>query len=226
MELIVISESKLKITLSRPDMVKYALEGERMDCVDPRTREAFRHIFRDAHAESGFDTEGAPLFIQLYASKGGGCEIFVTKLEGESSALTSPLARGEGALSAETAEGLSEGERRLLERLTEEEVAPLTHIPMGRVVETRMFVFHDLASLLGACRRLVSCGYRGTSAAYIQENAGGDRWYVSLESSSHGDLQDLVVEEYGEACELTPLHLAEHGRVILSEGAVEVLGRL
>lgn len=93
MELIVIGESRLKIMLTGEDMARYELTepdptGQNANSITPHTREVLRHIFADAHSEIGFDTEGERLFVQLYASKGGGCEIFVTKLgEGETKLL-------------------------------------------------------------------------------------------------------------------------------------------
>ncbi len=128
MELIVISESKLKIMLTAPDMAYYELESARMDCADAHTRAAFRHIFDDARAEIGFDTEGERLFVQLYASREGGCEIFVTKLgNGEDSfpALGEDLWDGSlpdcdeavGRTLAVAADSMSEGERELLRRV-------------------------------------------------------------------------------------------------------------
>jgi negative regulator of genetic competence, sporulation and motility len=81
MELIVISESKLKIMLSGEDMVKYELEEERVEGCDAHTRRVFRRIFEDARAAVGFETLGERLLVQYYATgDGGGCEIFVTKL--------------------------------------------------------------------------------------------------------------------------------------------------
>ncbi len=44
-----------------------------------------------------FETEGARLLIQLYASRTGGCEIFVTKL-GDQNAETEALSAPEEAL--------------------------------------------------------------------------------------------------------------------------------
>ena len=81
MELIVICDTRLKIMLTGEDMAHYALGDPCKEEVSPHTREALRHILTDARAEIGFDTEGDRLLVQLYASKGGGCEIFVTKLE-------------------------------------------------------------------------------------------------------------------------------------------------
>lgn len=128
MELIVISESKLKIMLTAPDMAYYELESARMDCADAHTRAAFRHIFDDARAEIGFDTEGERLFVQLYASREGGCEIFVTKLgnwEDSFPAVGEALWDGPltdcdeavGHTLAVAAESMSEGERKLLRRV-------------------------------------------------------------------------------------------------------------
>lgn len=80
MELIVITPTKLKIMLTPPDMKRYDLTPARMDCADEETRRSFRRIFDDARTEVGFDTAGERLFVQLFSSRGGGCEIFVTKL--------------------------------------------------------------------------------------------------------------------------------------------------
>lgn len=80
MELIVITPTKLKIMLTPPDMKRYDLSPTRMDCADEETRRSFRRIFNDARTQIGFDTTGERLFVQLYTSRGGGCEIFVTKL--------------------------------------------------------------------------------------------------------------------------------------------------
>ncbi|MBQ4327619.1 MAG: adaptor protein MecA [Clostridia bacterium] len=80
MELIQISENKLKIMLSETDMIKYALDGESADYSKDETRRAFRHMLSRVRQMSGFDTRGERIFVQMYPSKGGGCEVFVTKL--------------------------------------------------------------------------------------------------------------------------------------------------
>ena len=55
MELIVISENKLKIMLTEPDMHKYELLPEKGDPSNLHTREVLRRIFEDAHSSVGFD---------------------------------------------------------------------------------------------------------------------------------------------------------------------------
>lgn len=216
MELIIISESKLKIMLSAPDMARYELESNRMDCGDVRTRAAFRHIFDDARAEIGFDTEGERLYVQFYASKEGGCEIFVTK-----------LGRGDSG----TDSGGDAGDRELLRRILEEseeaadreegedmedmedmaeqpepaesrregagEEGPHTgesrsltlrweQMP-GIAARRAAVVFSDMTHLLAVCRRLLGEGYRGRSTVYLTESVSGRDWYLFL------DVPDVAV---------------------------------
>ena len=231
MELIVISESKLKIMLTGPDMVKYELEGDAADCADAHTREAFRHIFEDARAEIGFDTEGERLLVQMYASKGGGCEIFVTKLGGE------PGGRlrfsEEIPLDGDTWDGpllaaessMTEGERELLKRVYACGEAVTAQV---RSVALR---FDTLKDLLAVCRRLSEAGFDGESRAYIAEGAP-DLWFLLLELSG-GTISRLprryaFLVEYGEETDFedTALFLSEYGREVCGERAVEILARM
>ena len=126
MELIVISESKLKIMMTASDMAHYELENVCLDCADSHIRAAFRHIFDDARDRIGFETEGERLFIQFYASKEGGCEIFVTKLgdtepsfPAYSTAAEPDFVEDDSPLLAVAAGEMTEGERELLRRVYE-----------------------------------------------------------------------------------------------------------
>ena len=219
MELIVINPNKLKIMLSAPDMAHYELENARMDCADAHTRAAFRHIFDDARAEIGFDTQGERLFVQLYASKEGGCEIFVTKL---------------GSSSAE--DEWDSGERELLRRICGEEEAVTvnrTEQHLSTVGTRRIAVtFRVLDDLLTVCRRLLREGYRGRSAVYIAEAVGETIWYLFL------DIPDVTLyrlplpfaflAEYGadSPARMWETYLAEHGKALCPEGGVEIFGNL
>ncbi|MBE6574234.1 MAG: adaptor protein MecA [Ruminococcaceae bacterium] len=81
MELIVIGDSKLKIMLSPKDMAKYALSCDNIDYDNRETKEAFRNILDDAGKRTGFDTSSHKLCLQVFPSRKGGCEIFVSKLD-------------------------------------------------------------------------------------------------------------------------------------------------
>ncbi len=83
MDLIRISDSKLKVMLSQTDMERYALDGDRIDYDNTETRRAFWCILDEAKHRTGFDAAGDRVFIQVYQSRNGGCEMYVTKLCGE-----------------------------------------------------------------------------------------------------------------------------------------------
>ena len=84
MELLRIGSTKLKVTLTEEDMEKYHLDRETIDYDTTETRSAFWQILDAAKRETGFDAGGERLFIQVYPSRGGGCEMFVTLVdEGE-----------------------------------------------------------------------------------------------------------------------------------------------
>ena len=203
MELIVIGENRLKIMLTGEDMARYDLTepeplGEAAGGVTPHTREVLRHIFADAHSEIGFDTEGERLFVQLYASKGGGCEIFVTKL-GET------------------------GEARLLKKIFLENETSCT--VQEQTICLYLHGFNDLTAL---CRRLADTGFRGSSRLYISpRNAGAWYLFLSIPVVSGKRHPFPFLYEYGEeAGSDIGMYLGEYGQMICDEGAVELMGQM
>ena len=80
MELIRISESKLKVMLSPEDMAHYAISCETIDYENTETRRAFWDILDIAKHQTGFDAARDKVYIQVYPSRTGGCELYVTKL--------------------------------------------------------------------------------------------------------------------------------------------------
>ena len=200
MELIVISESRLKIMLTGEDMAHYDLADPDAEELAPHTREALRHIFADAHAEIGFDTEKERLFVQLYASKGGGCEIFVTKL-GDT------------------------GETRLLKLVSGFEDA----LPLGRERRIWLRV-EELSDLTALCRRLMSAGYRGQSCLYIDEGERTVWYlFLTFREEGYGALPCSMAFLWEYATEVDAdvgVYLGEYGRMICGEGAVERMARV
>ncbi len=80
MEHILISPGKLKLMLTKSDLDKYDLDCETMDSEDTLTRQAFRELLADVKRVSGFDAADDKVFIQLYPSRDGGAEIYITRL--------------------------------------------------------------------------------------------------------------------------------------------------
>ena len=237
MELLVISKSKLKIMLTAPDMIKYDLTVPQTESLSVHDREALRHLFRDAKAEIGFDTEGARLFVQLYSSKEGGCEIFVTKLPEDKSTVpvweqeqTDAQGKSSTDLWARHLSVLSEihqtSEDRLLQAIYDfkEQENPWA---------CRAYRFSGLPPLLAVCHRLAATGYGtrrpGRSRVYIVDHGKCTDWYLLLELPTSDESNPfLFLSEYAVLVDPDSIgvYLAEHGRLIASENAVEVLKTL
>lgn len=237
MELIVISESKIKIMLTEPDMRHYHLNTSDMNCSDEHTQAAFRHIFADAHKEIGFDTEGKRLFVQLYTSAEGGCEIFVTALERKTRGVQNVHLPEQGLddqpnnnhnVLSVYSENMSIGEKTLLEHIYDSQIEESSCASRQLV----MFRFTELKSLLQACHRLLCDGYKERSAVFVEETLNGDMWYLSFyvteEPSSCFREKISIVAEYGRqvAENYVDMYLGEHGRCICQDEAVQILGIL
>jgi negative regulator of genetic competence, sporulation and motility len=80
MDLIKINDNKLKIMLTPVDMQSYDLRANELDCTNIETRQAFRSIMDEARSRTGFDAKGNQIYVQVYPSREGGCEMFVTKI--------------------------------------------------------------------------------------------------------------------------------------------------
>lgn len=229
MELLLISDSRLKVILSREDMEKYSLSAEMMDYDNTETRRAFWSILDEAKHRTGFDAAADRVFVQVYPSRCGGCEMFVTKL-GEKS----ERKRTEETRRALT---LSDGERSLVAQKG------------GRLAPcSGAYRFADLSLLLSACRSLA--GGEGViretqremrpgaavceSSAYIDEKG---RCYLLLSGmcaefprrsllSPAGRYESYAVAgEYGEALdgEKLRLYIAEHCTPLREGDAVPAL---
>ncbi len=79
LDFLVVTDSKLKIMMSKADMQQYGIDGADIDYDDPKIRRSFWRILDVAKTNAGFDVAGDKVLIQFYPSKDG-CEIFVTKL--------------------------------------------------------------------------------------------------------------------------------------------------
>lgn len=79
MDFLQISDSKLKLTLTREDMEKHGFKTECVDMENPQDRFILRQILDEAKGHTGFDS-GEKILIKCYPSKDGGCELFVTAL--------------------------------------------------------------------------------------------------------------------------------------------------
>ena len=75
-----ISDSKIKISLSATDVKSFGLDEKEMDFSDLASRAKIWRVLDAVKAKWGFDREGEKLLVQYYPSKDGTAEMFVTKL--------------------------------------------------------------------------------------------------------------------------------------------------
>lgn len=206
MELIRISDSKLKIMLTEADMRRYALSSDHLSYENSETRRAVKEMLQEAHEETGFDAATDRLLIQVYPSREGGCELYITKIQ------------------AATEEEKKDEERKEEEK--KKEPPPPPKEVRGRVV---IYALPTLSALLAVCRQLAVTGYREYSAAYT---AKGERCYLVLrEPPPHVASYPLAAplyhpaEEYGEKYGGTAklAYIKEHASCIFDGDAV---GRL
>ncbi|MBE6647014.1 MAG: adaptor protein MecA [Ruminococcaceae bacterium] len=213
MELIPINESKLKIMLDESDMKEYNI-GDEADCANQETRLAIRHILDRAKSQIGFDTEGSEIFVQLYTSKRGGCELFITK--GSLSPNTDTLRQAD--------KRSKKGKREECKALTVRGEAQMGNgkNDFGRMV----FSFETLGDLCAVCRILAGLPFAFKSHAYRDEC---DVFFLVLENtniSAYTRLDRLTfILEYGsrERADHTSTYLFEHAKPICHDNAVATL---
>ena len=80
MEIIMISDCKLKVMLGEDDLKQFEIKAEQLDYSNTETKRMFWDILNRAKHQTGFDTDGQRVLVQLDPSKHGGCEMFVTKI--------------------------------------------------------------------------------------------------------------------------------------------------
>lgn len=198
MEWIRISNNKLKIMLTREDAARYALCPDTADYADALTRRAFKAILTDVRRETGFDAADDKLYIQMYPSREGGCELFVTKMGIE-------ISHTRNTSTYKTQNTAAERQQRSM-----------------------AFCFWDMACLIAVCRRLLALGFEGDSVAKVDDchrywlflSEEGDPLFARADYA--------FVCEYGEieSKDTAEMMLAEHGKTLCAAHAVETLGEL
>ena len=72
---------EIRIRLTKEDLASYSMTVDDLDYDSARGKQVIWELFDKARRETGFDTAGEKIYIQLYPTDRGGCDLFVTKLE-------------------------------------------------------------------------------------------------------------------------------------------------
>lgn len=72
---------EVRIRLTNEDLEAFSMTVEDLDYDSPQGKRVIRALFDKAKEELGFETAGEKIYIQLYPTGGGECDLFITKLE-------------------------------------------------------------------------------------------------------------------------------------------------
>lgn len=144
MELLVISENKLKVILSRDDMDAYSITCDSIDYDNTETRKAFWCILDEAKHKTGFDAAADRVYVQIYPSRGGGCEMYVTKMCKKTAA----------------AAGKTEDEKDCRINIRKQ----------SGYFEKTLCRFENAEDMIAACRTLCEMGFCADSSLYCSDD--------------------------------------------------------
>lgn len=203
MELIRISDSKLKVMLTPMDMRQFELSTDNFYDDSEKMHRSFRLLLDEVKRQSGFEADDHRISVQYFPSREGGCEMFISNLSPERESTTCALTPASG-------------------------MQPATRT-RGSFCRSFAYRFDGLEELLSVCRRLLPLDYITASSAW-RDDAG--RYYLILNTfaaSPFATPEELYfVVEYGrlENAAQLRLYLSEHGEVVCAEDAIGTLGAI
>ena len=222
MELILISNTKLKIMLDERDMRRFSI-GNDADCATPSGRRAIRSLLEHAKNEVGFNTDGEEIFVQLYTSKKGGCELFITKAcSSESDRKSDASEQSKRLLCAPACESVSKEDEQSIDH--SHKLRALGEPSYSRLA----FSFESIGDLCKVCSILSHLGSYPESSAYFD----GDSCFLMLSGTGMSAFSRLdklsFIREYGkrENPDCLVSYINEHGKVLCESEAIKTLGAL
>ena len=204
MELIKISNTRLKIMLTASDMSHFALDIESFGTNGQDTYRAVRLLLDELRDQIGFQGDERHLSVQFFPSREGGCEMFISNLNDRES---------EKGCDGDTMKPNHQNALSL----------GLPKKQSNCFLRDFAYRFETLDALLNVCQRLLSIGYICESSAF-RDRSGHYYLFLSSLSSSPFSIPDEIgfIVEYG--CIENPtsarLYLREHGIPICKSEAI------
>lgn len=198
LELIMINSEKIKIMLTREDMLRYDIRTYMSGHTGSAIKEAFAQVLEDVKAQTGFDTLSKRTVLQVYPSRDGGCEMYLTKASSFSNEKKSD-------------EKLSECKR-------------ITAKSEARNFEDAVFAFDELCTVLDVCRMLNANGYDRPSSLYVCN----EKYYLFLKTQARintGYDELIRLSDFAKRIggRITKAYIIEHGEPLTLENAVYML---
>lgn len=203
MELIRISDRKLKIMLTPMDMCHFELNPDRFGEDSAQMHRSFRLLLSEVRKQTDFKADDNHLSVQYFPSRGGGCEMFICNLTDSDESPTSPPTASTELRPYQKSRG---GFRR--------ECA---------------FRIERLDHLLAVCRRLSAHTLVCESSVFRDEGGDYFLFLTILAPSPYTTPEELgFVAEYGtqENASVLRIYIREHASVICQEGAIFTMSTL
>ncbi len=183
MELIVISDTKIKLTLSKKEL----------SCYSENTKEMLKEIMDDVREKCGCHKLNGRVYVQMYTSRAGGCEMFLTKLREREEVRNTDI-MGEKCV-------VTEYRKYLYDEKDSQCI----------------YLFEKLEYLLLCCKELAKGKYSGKSSFYV--NREKNEFYLILDSETYIAGENLgKIRSMRELC-----YIKEHCDLLLDNNAVEKL---
>lgn len=205
-----VSDTQLKLTLTKADLVERDIRLEDLIHPGEKTQKLFREIMEQAMEECDFVTENAPLMVEAVPVGLDGIMIIVTKVEDKE--------KGQSALNLFTQ---AKDNRRYKKKPLSEEEAEIKEDD-----DILIYSFAHLDDVIDLSIRLEQL-FHGGSALYKHNH----RYFLVLQGNTYTsdetiDDLEIILDEYGEkhiSSLLSKYYLAEHGECMIAEKAIKSL---
>ncbi|ETT44124.1 genetic competence negative regulator [Paenibacillus sp. FSL R7-0204] len=191
-----LSQDKIRIFLTFDDLSERGIQKEDMWQEVPKVHDLFTEMMDQAYSELGFDATG-PLAVEVFALPAQGMVVIVTR----------------GKYDHHQYGGA--GEDELPEEIYEMEVTL-------EQSDSIVYAFRDFEVLVEAAHVLI-----GNITSQGQLYSYNDKWYLYFDPKEFEEaaLSGLVgvLAEFGDSSPVTQAVLAEYGKTVMAENAIQTL---
>lgn len=191
-----LSQDKIRIFLTFDDLSERGIQKEDMWQEVPKVHDLFTEMMDQAYSELGFDATG-PLAVEVFALPAQGMVVIVTR----------------GKYDHHQYGGA--GEDELPEEIYEMEVTL-------EQSDSIVYAFRDFEVLVEAAHVLI-----GNITSQGQLYSYNDKWYLYFDPKEFEEaaLSGLVgvLAEFGDSSPVTQAVLAEYGKTVMEENAIQTL---
>ena len=244
-----INENQIRCTLTKEDLADRQIKISELAYGSEKARSLFRDMIEQANYEFGFEAEDIPLMIEAIPLSGENIILQITKVEypEEIDTRFSKFSEGDeeepavaennlfsDTQGADDILGLFQKMKEDLEQQVEEKEKEADAIesvkPVNPVNLIKMFEVLSLEQL-ERLSHVLGGYYQGHNDVY--KDAKKNRFYLIIRKGQH------TPEEFNKVCNIiseysvqkkyttaTEAYLSEHGKLILSKNALEILGSL